>query len=270
MFGTIRHTFELMKMSWEVLKLDKELVAFPAFSAVGIGIITVPFALFFFAIVSESDNDFVLYLTVFIYLVLISSVSVFFKGALVASAITRLRGGDPNVGSGLRHALRHIHELILWGIISAVVAMLIMLLRNLLSRMSDLAADIVAELVQSGWDFLTFFVVPVIVSENTGAVSGIKRSFEIVQTTWGRQITASFGFLIVYILALAVAAVPSIIIGLVYWPAGAAVFIVLAGAAVLVIQTLEGIFKAALYDFATGAEPMVFDRRSLENAFIPA
>ena len=32
---------------------------------------------------------------------------------LAASAITRLRGGDPNVRSGLRHALRHIHDLIL-------------------------------------------------------------------------------------------------------------------------------------------------------------
>ena len=69
-----------MRMSWEVLKLDKELVAFPIFSAVGIGIITVPFALLFFAVIQESGNNVVFYLTVFIYLVLTNSVAVFLKG----------------------------------------------------------------------------------------------------------------------------------------------------------------------------------------------
>ena len=270
MFDTIRHTFSLMKMSWEVLKLDKELVAFPAFSAIAIGVITVPFALFYFSIVQETANNAVLYLTIFIYLVLTCSASVFFKGALVASAITRLRGGDPNVRSGLRHALRHIHELLLWGIISAVVAMLIMVIRNLLSKVSETAGEIVAELLESAWGIITFFVVPVIVSENVGAISAIKRSVDLVGSTWGSQLTAAFGFFIVYVLALVAAAVPSFIIGLVYWPAGVAVFIVLGGGAVLVIQTLEGIFKAALYDYVMGAEPMGFERRALQNVFIPA
>ena len=35
MFGTIGHTFELMKMSWRVLMLDRELIFFPVMSAVG-------------------------------------------------------------------------------------------------------------------------------------------------------------------------------------------------------------------------------------------
>ena len=259
-----------MKMSYEVLKLDKELVAFPAFSGCRDRNNNRSLCTVLFAIVSESDNDVVLYLTVFVYLVLTSSVSVFFKGALVASAITRLRGGDPNVGSGLRHALRHIHELILWGIISAVVAMLIMLLRNLLSRVSELAADIVAELAQSGWDFLTFFVVPVIVSKTPGLSPVSSAPLKSCRPPGADRLpplSGSSSFISWHWRLRPY--LPSSLA----WctgPPGAAVFIVLAGAAVLVIQTLEGIFKAALYDFATGAEPMVFERRSLENAFIPA
>ena len=266
MFGTIRHTIEVMKLSWEVLKLDKELVAFPAFSAVAIGIITVPFGLFFFSVAMANDG--LLFLTVLIYMVLVYSVAIFFKGALIASAITRLRGGDPNVRSGLSHALRHIHDLILWAIISAVVALLIKVIRSQLEKFSWLLGNIVSDLLEAAWGLVTFFVVPVIVSENLGAVSSINRSMTIVETTWGRQIAASFGFFIIYVLALLAAGVPAFVIGLIYWPAGVAVFIVLGGGAVLVIQTLEGIFTAALYDFATGTEPIgFFYRRDLEDAF---
>ena len=40
MFNTIGHTFELMKMSWGVLMKDRELLWFPVFSAIGVGIVT--------------------------------------------------------------------------------------------------------------------------------------------------------------------------------------------------------------------------------------
>ena len=83
-----------------MLKLDKEIVAFPILSATGIGIITVPFALLFFAVIQESDNNVVFYLTVFICLVLTNSVAVFLRRALVACAITRLRGGILMSGAG--------------------------------------------------------------------------------------------------------------------------------------------------------------------------
>ena len=53
-----------------------------------------------FAVIQESDNNVVFYLTVFICLVLTDSVAVFLRGALVACAITRLRGGILMSGAG--------------------------------------------------------------------------------------------------------------------------------------------------------------------------
>ena len=35
MFATIGHTFELMKMSWNVLMKDRELILFPVLSGLG-------------------------------------------------------------------------------------------------------------------------------------------------------------------------------------------------------------------------------------------
>ena len=42
MFATIGHTFELMKMSWNVLMKDRELILFPVLS--GIGLLILGFA----------------------------------------------------------------------------------------------------------------------------------------------------------------------------------------------------------------------------------
>ena len=36
MFATIGHTFELMKMSWRVLMLDRELILFPIMSGIAV------------------------------------------------------------------------------------------------------------------------------------------------------------------------------------------------------------------------------------------
>jgi len=42
------------------------------------------------------------------------------------------------------------------------------------------------------------------------------------------------------------------------------------GLALCTVQALEGIFKAALYEFAMGEKPAEFDLRTLQNAYRPA
>ena len=120
------------------------------------------------------------------------------------------------------------------------------------------------------WEFLTFFVVPVIVAEEQGPISGIKRSASIVRQTWGRQITASFSFIIIYFAAAVIAIIPAVLVGLVNVGAGVLLGVVLMAGALTVVQTLEGIFKAALYDYAIGQQPQGFDLPTLQMAYRPA
>ena len=105
------------------------------------------------------------------------------------------------------------------------------------------------------------------VGERKVPVSSIKRSASIIRQTWGRQITATFGFFIVYLLAIIAAAIPAILLFLIAPAIGIVVGILLVGFALAVVQTLEGIFKAALYDFAVGAQPEGFDLRTLQTAY---
>ena len=120
MFQTIGHTFSLMKMSWGVLMQDRELVAFPVMSAVGL--LLLGFAGYASGIVDQDTMDTVAgWGTMFGFLVLAYLITVFFNAALVSAALERLRGGDPTIGSGLSHAAKHIHHIFLWALISATV-----------------------------------------------------------------------------------------------------------------------------------------------------
>ena len=272
MFATIGHTFELMKMSWDVLMKDKELLFFPLFTVIGLvavisifsGIAGSTGAFTRLDANAISRGDQILYVLAFFssYFVII-----FFNAALISAALDRLRGGDPNVSSGLSHAFAHIHTIFIWALIAATVGLALQLLR---ANQRNAFARIIIDMIGGVWDFLTFFVVPILVSENVGAIGAIKRSSGLVRKTWGRQITASFGFMLVYILAVIIGAIPAILVGFVSGLAGVAVGIMTVGLAICTVQALEGIFKAALYEYAMGEKPAEFDLRTLQTAYKPA
>ncbi len=283
MFQTIGHTFELMKTSWGVLQKDRELLWFPIFSAIGVAIVIG----LFFAIgnatgavdrlsegtTSEAGEaateaiqggDVVLIVAAFI---LVYFVVIFFNAALVSAALERLRGGDPNVRSGLNHAMAHIHTILGWAIISASVSLILQIAK---ANQRNAFGRIALEIVGGVWEFLTFFVVPILVSENVGPFGAIRRSSGLVRKTWGRQITANFGFFIVYLIAVVIAIIPAFLIGLVIPIAGVVVGLITGSIALAVVQALEGIFKAALYEYAMGERPQEFDLRTLQTAYRPA
>jgi hypothetical protein len=178
-----------------------------------------------------------------------------------------LRGGDPDVSSGLAKAFSHIHNIIGWAIITGTVGLILQVLR---SRSDNFFARLALDLVGGVWAFMTFFVVPILVAEGLGPLGAIKRSSELVRKTWGRQIAANFGFAIVYLIAVLIAIVPGILIGLIVPVAGIVVGLVAMAIAMSVVQALEGIFKAALYEYALGERPQEFDLRTLQTAYRPA
>ena len=274
MCTTIRHTFHLMKMSWDVLMLDKELLLFPVFSAISLLILVIVFGGLgllgdFSSEGGTTTTESSLQAGMVVFVVLAYIITTFFNASLVSAALERLRGGDPDVGSGLRHALKHAHHLVLWAVITATVTLILMALRAA-ARRWPFIVDLILRMVGGVWEFLTFFVVPVIVAEEQGPISGIKRSASIVRQTWGRQITASFSFVIFYVVAAVIAVVPAVLVGLINVGAGVLLGVVLMAGALTVVQTLEGIFKAALYDYAVGQQPQGFDLPTLQMAYRPA
>lgn len=282
MFRTIGHTFELMKMSWRVLQKDRELILFPIMS--GIGLI-VMLALFLGIAsgtgtldrINEASNSagssgansqqlapIDIAITAAMYFVA-SFIVIFFNAALIAAALERLRGGDPNISSGIRAAAQHLPAIIGWAVISATVGIILQILKD--RARNNLIGQIALGVVGGVWAYLTFFVVPVLVAEGVGPVGAIKRSSSMFRETWGRQFTASFGFGIVYLLAVLIAVVPAVLLFAVSPILGIAVGAITVPIAIGTVQALEGIFKAALYEYALGETPQDFDRATLSGAY---
>ncbi len=272
MFVTIRHTFELMKMSWRVLMKDRELILFPIFAGITL-LITIGI---FAAIASTTGTlermdeqvteeaqfiDMVLALGLYIsgYFIVI-----FFNAALIAAALERLRGGDPNVSSGLRAATTRLPQILGWAIIAAIVGLILQIARN---RTDNFLGRLALSMVGGIWAYMTFFVVPVLVAEGIGPIEAIKRSGAMFRRSWGRQFAASFGFGLVYIVACLVSFLPAAAIFAVSPIAGIFSGVLLVGLAFSSVQALEGIFKAALYEYSNGETPQGFDRTTLSGAY---
>jgi len=263
-------------MSWSVLMKDRELIMFPIMAAIGVIAVV---GLFFgvaaatgtvdrldAATGSQSTSDaqpIDLILAVALY-ASATFVVIFFNAALVAAALERLRGGDPNVSSGLRAAMAHLPAILVWALISATVGLILQILRD---KMDNFIGQIVLSLVGGVWAYMTFFVVPVLVAEGTGPIEGIKRSSGLFQRTWGRQVASSFGFSLVYLIAAIIAFVPAAAIFAISPIAGIVVGAILIPLAIGTVQAMEGIFKAALYEFALGETPRDFDRGTLSGAY---
>jgi hypothetical protein len=263
-----------MKMSWRVLMKDRELIWFPIMAGIVLlAIIGVAAAIgasmgTFERLESEGANaeqantgDVLLGIVLY---AVATFVVIFFNSALIAAAMERLRGGDPSVSSGFRAALAHIHSIAGWALIAATIGLILQLLR---SRTDNVLGRIAIALVGGAWAYMTFFVVPFLVTEGIGPVEAIKRSGVLFRRTWGQQAVSGFGFGIVYFGAALVALLPSILLFAVMPALGILVAVPLFAIAIGTVMALEGIFKAALFEFANDRNPLEFDRQTLSSAY---
>ena len=122
--------------------------------------------------------------------------------------------------------------------------------------------QILVSIVGGAWSYLTFFVIPTIVVEGVGPVQAIKRSSSLFKKTWGEQFVSTFGFGLLFVGAVILGALPALIVGQISPVLGVAVGVVTVGGAAALVSSLEGIFKAALYEYA--AENVVAEDFSIE------
>ena len=219
MFATFGRTWQLTKMSWGVLQSDRKLIAFPIMSGVALVILAalltgVGAGFGTFERLGEAETaglaeaDIVLLgITYF----LLAFVIIYFNAALIGAAMVRLAGGTPTLGDGFRLANSRLPQIAGWALISATVGLILQILRN--QSRDNFLGQIALSIVGGVWAYLTFFVVPVLVAEETGPITAIKRSSSLFKRTWGEQVVANFGFGIVGFVAALIGLVPAILVG---------------------------------------------------------
>ena len=275
----LKRSWELVKESFRILMLDKELLLFPLISGVFLifVVITYVLPLFFGQIIfaKVQARSPIYYIWTFFTLYLLSYfVIIFFNVALISCVSLRLKGSNPVLKDGFKSAFRNLHKIAVWAVVSATVGVII----NTIENKSEWLGKLLASIAGIVWSLATFFVVPVMIFENRNIFGSLRRSAELFKKTWGETIAgeigmgAFFGFLsMICILGF----ISSIFIT---FFANGAVFLfvplALLFAAVLFVvipmvsSALNGIYLTALYIYATTRKvPKGFSQEFVKNAY---
>jgi hypothetical protein len=266
MFG---RAFRLLGVSWRVVMAEKSLLALPVISML---ISLVVIAVFGLGAVGiglpangESANP-ALYVLAFVMYVVLAFVAIYCNAAVIGVAMKRLGGEDATLHDGIALANAHLPAIAAWAVVTATVGMV---LRSIQSSDNPIAR-ILAGLAGVAWTVLTFFVLPVLLFEEAGVGTAMKRSAAIFRQRWGEQFigSASIG-LALFLIAIPVFVLAGFVTSAI--PALGIVLIVLAvGAFVALSGALSGVFNAALYRFATTGEVGGgFSEQDLATAFRP-
>ena len=275
MFNTLSNTMDLINVSWRVLKANKTLLVLPAISAavmlliiaISAGVLGVGGALD-----GASDGnkhlrtaDYLMFgLT---YLVLSFSV-IYFNAALVAGANEVLQGREATLKGALDAAYAQLPTIFGWACFATTIGLIIDRIRAGGGWM-----QIFAWILDAIWAYATYFVVPILVLEGLSPFDALKRSTGLFNQTWGKQLVANFGFGIAYLLLLVAVIVPIVMAFLAAPALGIAVAVAYGAPAliggILVLVTMEGIFRTALYRYATTGEVSAgFDERMMRGAYV--
>jgi hypothetical protein len=263
----ISRSFDMMMLSYRILLHDKELIVLPLVSMAVTAFVVLTFVFGLGIGPSRIETGGLeIYLPLFLMYVVLYTVGIFTQAAVVAGATERIRGGDPTVGSALAAAGRRIGQIVAWAIVAATVGTVIRAIQD----RAGVFGKVVAVFGGAAWSLATFFIVPVLVFEDRSIRESLSRSARLFKDVWGEGITGGVTLGIANMVLMIPVAAVALVAGLTVGRfAGFGVFI--AGVIPLAIffATLNGIYLATLYRYATeGWVPAGFSGELLQQAFV--
>jgi hypothetical protein len=172
------------------------------------------------------------------------------------------------VSSALQVANSRLHRLLPWALVSATVSIVLSLLERY-----GVVGRIVAGLIGLAWNLVTFLTIPILVIEDVAIGQAFRRSKDLFTQTWGENVVGQAGLGVIGFIAV-LPAIALIAIGAALGTAGlivlGAVGVIWLVIASTVLAALNGIYRTALYRFATTGEvPQDFAGTDFHGAFRP-
>ena len=274
--GKFANSKALAGASFGVLKSEKKLAAIPAVSALTCGVIAVAvgggvvLTADFIANPAPGQDDFSLtpvsWVIGIVGLFIIGLVSQMFAATLIAAANERLNGGSYTMGQAFSKATTRTPSILGWSAINSTVGLVLQAIRDKAGFLGDIAAG----LIGAAWNVVTWLVLPIIIIEGIGPIAAIKKSANLLKTTWGENLFAQAGIgLIGFLLML-----PGILIfgGLSFALPFVGIPLLFIWVVVIscLMSALGAIYRTALYRFAVGLpNGDVFTQEELSGAFKP-
>jgi hypothetical protein len=195
--------------------------------------------------------------------VLMMFVSVVSHATIIARVMARFHGQSVTNTHAARAALTKTPQLLGWAFINYVV---ISVLRNIGNR--GILGPLVGSLLRAGWMLASFVVVPVILFEDRGAISAIKRSVELCRSRWGENVIGTSALAIIGFVAVLVDLAVAVLLGTAFAPLGVAVGLLGLVVILLVVTVASAAFNAALYWYAvTDQSPGHYSVEVLQDAY---
>jgi hypothetical protein len=245
--------WDLIGWSFTVIRRNKQLALFPAFSAAA-----ALAGLWLFAEMRYGGlaplmqkarfglDDYAWLLPAWF---LVNFVIIFFNCALAACADAAMTGAKPTVGYGLGQAAARVGRIAGWALISTTVGLLLDAIERRLSFFGKLTTWVFG----FAWATVSYLVVPVLIAEDHGTLGAVRRSAQLARKTWGDQIVAAirFGWRTLFVFIPCVVLFVAALNGHLALLPFAAVYLVIAAA---VMSAAQGIFEVALYRYAARGE----------------
>ncbi len=262
--GTFSDSWKLTKTSFRLIREDRALLVFPVTAGLSIlgvlALLIVGWVWVAWPLAGDQGGvtGSVLAVAVAMFLAAYFAMvflSVYCTAALVGAATLKLSGQQPTASDGWRVARARLGRLFRWAVITATVGLII---RLAASRVRGLGGMIIGLVGGATWAVVTYFMIPVLVYENQGAWSSLKRSAHLFTSTFGRSLVSNLvvgllvgaGIVVAVVLGvvgLFVVVGGSVLLGILLIVAGIAVGVIVA----LIGAAAEGILRAALYRYAT-------------------
>lgn len=281
--GVFGRSWYLTKLSFGVIRQDKELLLFPLlggiFSLLYGAALLVPTVLV--QLVNRDGNvalGAIEMAALFASYFGLAFIATFFNVCVVYTSKVRFEGGDATFGESLRFAMSRLGPIFLWSLLSATVGMFLQALENL-AREKNIVFQIVLSLIRSVlgliWTVVSMFVIPAMVYEGIGPLEALKSSVETVKRTWGESLVRHYGLGLMQFLfiLLGIGLSVALFAGLSgLGPVGLYIAIGLSAVyfigVVLIFSVANGVYKTALYAYArTGQVPGGYDPSLLQAAF---
>lgn len=277
--NAFQRSWEITKLSFDVLKKDKELMLFPILGGIFslLFIIAMIFPLIITSFMPPGLAEAYLWIAVFGVYFGLAFISVFFNTATIYTVKTRFDGGNATFWDSIKFAFSRIHLILGWSLISAIVGLLLRILEELSERMGavgEIIMKIIIGILGLAWGLLTAFVVPGMVYRNVGPIRAIKDSVHTFKKTWGESLIRHYGLGLVQFVLIIVGIVLTVILFVLTLSVPVLPYIFLLLGIIYVVAVITffniatSVFNTALYVYATtGKAPKGYKDDVLKHAF---
>jgi hypothetical protein len=184
--------------AWDFLRERPRLMVIPLLSAASIAVA----ALLIFAPILLLTGDLPFKVSIFIATAAtalpFTFAGTFFNVAFLCMANDHMNGRDPSLREGFACARGRLRQIAAWSVLATFVGLILSALQNLPFDGSELFARIAGWIGGIAWSLATFFVVPVLVLEGTGARQTVRRSARVFRERWGESLTGDVAIGVVF------------------------------------------------------------------------